>query len=124
VLAAIRSGRVRSAHDVSDGGLAVALAECCITNREAMLGANVIIDSSVRADCLLFGESQSRVVLSCAKQHEAALLASISRTGVPVAVIGAVGGEALKIDGLIDVPLQPLAQAYYEALTRIMEEVG
>jgi len=61
--AAIAQGIVRSAHDVSDGGLAVALAECCITAPEQFRGVVIELQGAIRPDALLFGESQSRIIL-------------------------------------------------------------
>ena len=61
VRALIRAGLVRSAHDCSEGGLAVALAECCVSGRQYRLGATVTLETTteVRADVVLFNESQS-----------------------------------------------------------------
>jgi phosphoribosylformylglycinamidine synthase len=59
-----RKGLLRSAHDVSDGGLAVALAECCIGGPEKPLGARIELRDMIRGDALLFGESQSRIVVT------------------------------------------------------------
>jgi phosphoribosylformylglycinamidine synthase len=65
-LKAIEKDLVNSAHDCSEGGLAVALAECCISNKDKMIGANINkLNYGMRLDALLFGESQSRIILSC-----------------------------------------------------------
>src|SRR4029078_3510418 len=65
VLKVIHEGLVQSAHDCSDGGLAVALAECCVSGPHAAHGAVVKLGlGSLRRDALLFGESQSRIILS------------------------------------------------------------
>ena len=63
VLTAIQQGLVKSAHDCSEGGLAIALAECCISG-DNIVGAFINLDSDIRKDSLLFGESQSRVIIS------------------------------------------------------------
>jgi len=60
-LEGIRKGLIKSAHDCSEGGLAVALAECCVTGPRSV-GAAVDLKDEIRPDCLLFGESQSRIV--------------------------------------------------------------
>ena len=102
-LAAIGQGLVRSAHDCSDGGLAVALAECAIMGGvgvHASLGAG-----DGRADALLFGELSSRVVVSTAPGQAAALEGLAARHAVPCQRIGVVGGTRLVIDGFVDVPL-------------------
>ena len=70
VLAAIREGLVQSAHDLSDGGFAVALAESCISGEK---GAVVNLQTELRADITLFSESQSRILLSAKPAHAARL---------------------------------------------------
>ncbi|MBM3892731.1 MAG: phosphoribosylformylglycinamidine synthase II, partial [Verrucomicrobia bacterium] len=105
VLALIRAGKIKSAHDCSEGGLAVTLAECCISKHPArntaeLIGAKVdlsAVASNTRLDALLFGEAQSRIVLSVARENADAVLAQLKAAGVPAAVIGTVGGDALEI---------------------------
>jgi phosphoribosylformylglycinamidine synthase subunit PurL len=96
------AGVVRSAHDCSDGGLGVALAECCFET--GGIGADVSIPDvsiSARADvnraAALFGESASRVLVSARADQAATVLARAADTGVPAAVIGRTGGTALRI---------------------------
>jgi phosphoribosylformylglycinamidine synthase subunit PurL len=97
VIAAIRDGKVRSAHDLAEGGLLVALAECAIGGA-ARLGASVTLDQPhQRADALLFGETQSRALLTCASDQADALLVLLEAHGVPARKIGTVGGETLSI---------------------------
>jgi len=124
LLAAITRGWIRSAHDCSDGGLAVALAECCISNRERPIGANITLEDKMRADALLFGETQSRVVISCAAGDAEAVMDFFGILGVPCARIGAVGGGSLKINDLIDLPLARLDDAFFNSMPAFMEKVG
>jgi len=99
VLRLIRDGLVQSAHDCSDGGLAVALAECCVSGPTQPLGAVVrLAGHTIRRDALLFGESQSRVVLSVKADSADKVLTIAQTMGVPAAKIGTVGGERLVID--------------------------
>jgi phosphoribosylformylglycinamidine synthase len=99
VLRVIREGLVQSAHDCSDGGLAVALAECCVSVPENPLGAMVRLGGqTIRRDALLFGESQSRVILSAGPAQADRVLSIAKDLGVPAAKIGTVGGERLVID--------------------------
>ncbi|MCI0362651.1 MAG: AIR synthase related protein [Phycisphaerales bacterium] len=99
VLKLIREGLVQSAHDCSDGGLAVALAECCVSVPTQPLGAVVrLAGYTIRRDALLFGESQSRVVLSVKADSADKVLTIARAMGVPAAKIGTVGGERLVID--------------------------
>jgi phosphoribosylformylglycinamidine synthase II len=123
VLAAIRSGWVNSAHDASDGGLAVALSECCISNREHQVGATIMLKDDLRADCLLFGESQSRVIISCDPTKVSFFRELCSRMSLPIAEIGRVGGDKLKINDLIDIKLSKLDDVWYNALPRMMQEI-
>jgi phosphoribosylformylglycinamidine synthase len=97
VLAAIRAGHVRSAHDLAEGGLLVALAECAIGGA-ARLGASVMLDQSYqRLDALLFGETQSRAVLTTSEQNYPIVIGLFNILGVPIKRIGTVGGDALSV---------------------------
>lgn len=92
----IRKQLIQSAHDCSEGGLAVALAESCITGPKP-LGAAIELNGDLRADALLFGESQSRIVISFSKAalHEIETLAQ--KAGVPFSVLGVTGGQDFQI---------------------------
>jgi phosphoribosylformylglycinamidine synthase len=92
----IRQRLIQSAHDCSEGGLAVALAESCFTGPKP-LGANLVLNSGMRADALLFGESQSRIVISFPKDtlHEIETLTK--KAGVPFSVLGSMGGQDFQI---------------------------
>ena len=87
-------GRLSSAHDVSDGGLLVALAEAAMPSGH---GAAIELESAVRTSSLLFGESTGRAVVTFAPAGEAAVRAVAGASGVPLRVLGAVGGEALRV---------------------------
>jgi phosphoribosylformylglycinamidine synthase subunit PurL len=87
-------GMLSSAHDVSDGGLAVALAECAMAGG---LGADVRLDAALRLSALLFGETTGRVVLSFRPQDEGRIRSVAEELGVPLAVVGSVGGARLRI---------------------------
>jgi phosphoribosylformylglycinamidine synthase II len=124
LLDGIAGGVVRSAHDCSDGGLAVALAECAIMNRTRLMGADVDLSawSDLPLRALLFGEAQGRVVVSTA--DSATLLSTAKRHGVPAQRIGIVrAADRLTIrvgSQVIDAPLATLADAYHEAIPRRM----
>jgi phosphoribosylformylglycinamidine synthase II len=93
----IREGLTQSAHDCSEGGLAVALAECCISG-PMPLGALVELPlEGMLPEQLLFNESQSRIVLSVRPENVDVVLAALQFHRVPAAVIGEVGGASLKI---------------------------
>jgi phosphoribosylformylglycinamidine synthase len=99
ILKVIHEGSVQSAHDCSDGGLSVALAECCISAPDTRRGAVVKLALDTwRLDALLFGESQSRVVLSVKSEMVDRVLNSAWDSGVPATKIGTVGGDRFVID--------------------------
>ena len=133
VLKLIHEELVRSAHDCSDGGLAVTLAECCLSG-PAPLGAVVRLNSNgLRRDSLLFGESQSRVVLSVGPAHTETVLRIAREVRVPAEVIGTVGGTRLVIDVAadrwgpacrIDADLDTLYDRWGRSLERSIEEQG
>ncbi len=124
LLAAIDSGAVRSAHDCSDGGLAVALAECAIMQRERQLGVRVDLTpwQSLPLRALLFGEAQARVVVST--PDAARIMALAKQHGVPARDIGSVedSGRVVVRVGPREIvaPLPELDDAYFEAIPRIM----
>jgi phosphoribosylformylglycinamidine synthase subunit PurL len=125
LLDAIRAGLVRSAHDVADGGLAVALVESAI-GAQQRFGADVELDDSLPTHALLFGEGQSRVVASCRPENLDALLERMSRAEVPAKRIGVVGEANGRVriatgDGTIDAPIAELAEIYSAAIPRRMD---
>ncbi len=117
----IGSGIIKSAHDVSEGGLVVALLEACFTP-DGNLGASVDLDAiEVRDCCKLFSESQARAVVSLDERDLEALLKAARRLGVVARAVGRVGGESLSIKGLFDVPLTAARTAWrdgFETLVR------
>jgi phosphoribosylformylglycinamidine synthase len=126
VLAAIHAGVVRSAHDASEGGLAVALAECAFGAPGGALGVEVSLDDALPTPALLFGEAQGRVLLSCDPARLDELLRTLEIHGVPARRIGTVGaaGGDFRITtggGDISAPVQELARIYERALPRRME---
>ena len=93
---------LRSAHDCSDGGIAVTLAECCFDT--AGIGAEVSIDgvraaadARVNVAAALFGESASRVVVSCGTDAVTTILERAAAAKVPARVIGQTGGNRLRM---------------------------
>jgi phosphoribosylformylglycinamidine synthase len=120
-LSAIQSGIIKSAHDCSEGGLAVALAECCVSSKNTAIGAEITLPAhTMRRDAMLFGESQSRIIVSVAKEDISEFMSVTERHGAPAVVIGKAGGERLKIDGLIDIPVGELKAAWKDALERLL----
>lgn len=122
-LALIHQRLLSSAHDVADGGLAVALAECCIMNEECSLGAEITLPKFQRADFALFGESQSLIVISYAPAQRRQIEAICAKHRVPLTVLGKVGGEALQISSLLKASLSTLREHYFQALAEKMEKL-
>ena len=96
LLELIDAGLVRSAHDLSEGGLAVALAECAFKS-EGMTGCQIDLEDGLREDALLFGESQSRIVMTCRRASLGRVLELAAARGVPARAIGRVGGDAVAV---------------------------
>ena len=111
---AIREGMLSSAHDCSEGGLAIALAESCVAGG---IGADIHLEGDIPPAAMLFSETQSRIVVSVAEQDVEELFDLLERHQVPHAVLGTVGGEVLRIAG----PGGPLASASVAELRAAFE---
>jgi phosphoribosylformylglycinamidine synthase subunit PurL len=126
----IQSGLVKSAHDCSEGGLAVALAESCISQliaRETprLIGATIDLSAikGVRLDALLFGETQSRIVISCKPLDAVKVVERAKLMGVPAVQIGKVGGDNLTVktaSGEFSAPLTELHDPWWNSIARAM----
>jgi phosphoribosylformylglycinamidine synthase len=122
-LAAIRADLVRSAHDCADGGLAVALAECCATGPGSPLGARVTTGSDLRPDAQLFAESASRIVLSVRRGDVARVEQIAVEHGVPCRRLGEVGGDALALSGkgcVVSLPVDTIRETWRTGLSRLL----
>ena len=114
---------VQSAHDCSDGGFAVALAECCMTgatHEAPERGATVTLPEGGRLDGRLFGEAQSRAIVSCDPAKAGQLEALAKKHGVPCLKIGQVGGDSLAIGSEIKVPVKQLADLFFTSIEKMM----
>lgn len=148
----IQSGLVKSAHDCSEGGLAVALAESCISQLIArdtprLIGATIDLSgvaasrqsaadqteeknaalsrdaATVRLDALLFGETQSRIVISCKALDAVKVVERAKLMGVPAVQIGKVGGDKLTVKtagGEFSAPLAELHDPWWNSIARAM----
>ena len=95
----IRAGLVKNAHDCSEGGLAVAIAESCFNPKER-LGAEIKVQAAETAastEEILFNESQSRIVISVAPENLEKTRSMLEKSGVPFQQLGKVGGNQLRI---------------------------
>jgi phosphoribosylformylglycinamidine synthase len=120
---------VVSAHDCADGGLAVAIAECAVGDRNALRGCRVVLNAwaALPERALLYGEAQGRAVLTT--RDPAALLAVAERHGVPARVIGQVGRENSDVtlelaNRTIRVVADSLANAYHDAIPALMSQAA
>ncbi len=149
LLGLIQSGLVKSAHDCSEGGLAVALAESCISQliaRETprLIGATIDLSipltrpsdtlspsggegrgegAALRLDALLFGETQSRVVISCKALDAVKVVERAKLMGVPAVQIGKVSGDKLTVKtagGEFSAPLTELHDPWWDSIARAM----
>jgi phosphoribosylformylglycinamidine synthase len=107
VASLIRAGKVSAVHDLSDGGLAVAMAEMAMAGG---IGASVEADGPEHA--FFFGEDQGRYVLTAPPDETAAIADEAKRLNVPFARIGITGGQTLKLGGAAPTALAALAEAY------------
>lgn len=123
----IRRGLIKSAHDCSEGGLAVCLAECCISGK---IGAQVALTDAIcqcpmTNDQLLFGETQSRIVVTIASDRLDELLVLAEASNCPAFILGEVGGENLRIEvngqTLINLPVTDMAEVWWTAIPRLLE---
>lgn len=126
----IYAGGIKSAHDCSDGGLAVALAECCISNHVAretpsLLGAEIDLSSygEQRLDSLFFGEAQTRIIVSVKPLDAVKTIERAKLLGIPATRLGTVGGSALSIKtakGQYTWPVSELHELWWNAIAKLM----
>ncbi len=113
----IAGGLVHSAHDVSDGGLFVCLAESAMAGR---IGFSVESMQTVRKDAYLFGEGQGRVVVTVSPNKQEQFESALEGSGVPFQVIGKVGGDSMTIDGQGWMSLQEAQDIYTNTLASFL----
>ena len=129
--ALIQTGVVKSAHDCSEGGLAVALAGCCISQHIArdtprLIGAEIDLSAfsaDLRLDAIFFGETQGRVIISVEAVKAVKVLAQLKILGVSAARIGTVGGKELQIKAsgaTLKCDLQELHEVWWNSIANAM----
>src|SRR3989339_1980902 len=116
VYEAIGLGYINAAHDCSEGGLAVALAECCMSDQNNMIGAKITLVPGIRADAALFGESQSRIIVTCKKENLCKIEELAIENNLVCNELGVVGGDNLEIANLINLPVEQLSQTWRSAI--------
>ncbi len=108
VRSAINNGQVKACHDISDGGLALALAEMCMA---AGIGAEVDIGTG-HAHALLFGEDQARYVLAVDADDARWITLNAEGAGVPFRILGTAGGERLTAGDLLSISVEDLKRTH------------
>ena len=124
VRSGIRAGQITAAHDVSDGGLLVAVAEMAIA---AGCGVQLSVPSAGRLERLLFAEGGARVVVSVPEDSWPALQAALQQAGCPLQALGRVQADPklqLRVgdQDLLDVAIDALAHAHQQGLPRRLEQ--
>lgn len=121
VLRAIDKGILKSAHDCADGGLAVALAECCI---QGNVGADVELMAACQISAALFGEAQSRVIVSAAPGDVEALQQIAADSGAECTILGETGGDGMRITvndvEVVSVSVSTLESTWRQAIPSLM----
>lgn len=115
-----RKGLINSAHDISEGGIVAALAECCIINHEKMFGCEVEIPVTSRKDFSLFSESQSRVIISIPREEQNVVETDLNSFSQSFNLLGKVTGQTLNIKDCFEISLSDLSDIYYKTIPRIM----
>lgn len=116
----IRKGFVKSAHDISEGGIISALAECCIIDQERQIGCEVEIPIKTRKDFSIFSESQSRVIISTSESNSNKLELELKQSGIKFNKLGVVKGDSLKVKDLFEIDLNILSEIYFNTIPKIM----
>jgi phosphoribosylformylglycinamidine synthase len=115
-------GILNSAHDISEGGLAIALAESCFTPA-GPTGVHIYsLSGKIREDSLLFGESQSRAITSLDRKDIRTLERIASKYKVPMEIIGKVGGDKFCIKEFIDIPISRAYEPWASGFEKIVKQ--
>jgi phosphoribosylformylglycinamidine synthase II len=118
LLSLIRTGKVQSAHDISDGGLAITLAESCIFgNIGTQIDLSLLGSTTLE---MLFSEAQSGIVISVNPEHMESTLNHFKNNGIPCYMLGTVGGDSLDISSLKPLTVSEIKKLYEMAIPNIM----
>lgn len=116
----IRKGFIKSAHDISEGGIISALAECCIVSQEKQLGCEVEIPIKSRKDFSMFSESQSRIIVSVSQDSVTEFENELKIAKLQFKKLGFVKGSLLKVKNLFDITIKEISDIYYNTIPAIM----
>ncbi len=120
LLGAIKKRFIKSAHDISEGGIIAAIAECCIINNEKRIGADVQIPVKTREDFTFFSESQSRIIVSIDKSYKEEFENYLGTNDQYFVLLGNTGGDSLKVNNNMEIDVNKLSDIYYNTISRIM----
>ncbi len=112
MLNAARAGLVRSAHDCSDGGMLIALAECCLLGGIGMRGPAIFAEAPLRLDAALFGESPGRFIVTAHSRAMPELQSLARRHHMEISLLGLTGGDVLELEGQLKVSLAEMREAW------------
>jgi phosphoribosylformylglycinamidine synthase len=112
ILAAVDAGLLRSAHDVAEGGMLVALAECCLLGGVGVRGPALKPEDGLRLDAAFFGESQSRFIVSAASRSMPELQTLARKHRVELQLLGLAAGNEIEFEGQLRVGLGELRHAW------------
>lgn len=111
-----------SCHDLSEGGLGIALAECCFKEYEAPLGASIALTTtSGRPDGVLFAESGARFLVSCEPEKVDMVKSKLQTLGISISGQGTVGGSSVRVEGIAELDLSKGFKAWFTGLDELFE---
>jgi phosphoribosylformylglycinamidine synthase subunit PurL len=112
ILAAAKAGQLRSAHDCADGGMLVALAECCLLGGIGVRCPTLRPEAPVRLDAAFFGETPGRFIVSVGSRAMPELQTLARRHHVEISLLGMAGGDTVEFEGQFRLTLDQIRQAW------------
>ena len=122
ILTLIADGLIESAHDISEGGIICALAECTLIDDENPIGAEVTIPIKTREDFTLFSETQSRIIVTVKPQNKEEFEKKASKLFTPYLQIGKTIKDKFTVNKEYSFELQELMELYYKSIPTKMNE--
>lgn len=116
----IKGQLIKSAHDVSEGGIICALAECCVMNEEKLIGAKVTIPIKTRDDFTLFSESQSRIIVSVEPKNKTDFESTLKKNNQRFYLLGKTIENIFNLNDVVFLDVAELSDIYYNTIPRIM----
>jgi phosphoribosylformylglycinamidine synthase len=113
----IHTNRIEACHDISDGGLLVALAEMCMPKN---IGASISFPDHIPAHAFAFGEDQSRYIIACKAEHTDAILEQAAAKNIPVVTLGKTEGDAFEVSGHLNVAVSEIKTVNSEWMPKYM----